>query len=72
MNKVNEQISEISQTKTNAIWFNLYVESKKKRTNVTKLSHRYREQTRGFARREKVGESKETDEGDYEVYSLLK
>ena len=45
---------------------------KKKRTNVTKLSHRYREQTRGFARRKKVGESKETDEGDYKVYSLLK
>ena len=41
-------LSEVSQTKTNTVWFHLYVESQKqnKWTSITqRSSHRYREQT---------------------------
>ena len=46
-------LSEISQTrKTNAVWYHLYVESKKynKIVNITKKkqTQRYREQTSGY------------------------
>ena len=44
-------LSEISQTKTNTVWYRLYLESKKynKLVNKTKKkqTHRYREQTSG-------------------------
>ena len=44
-------LSEISQTKTNTVWYHLYMESKKynKLVNITKKreTHRYREQTNG-------------------------
>ena len=45
-------LSEISQRKTNTIWYHLYVESKEynKLVNMTKkkLTHRYGEQTGGY------------------------
>ena len=45
-------LSEISQRKTNTVWYNLYVESKKynKLVNVVKQrqNHRYRQQTSGY------------------------
>ena len=56
-------LSEISQTKTNTVWYHLYVESKKykKPVNITKKkqTHRYREEISGY----QWGEGK--DEGRY-------
>ena len=44
--------SEISQRKTNTVWYHLHAESKRhnKLMNITKKkqTHRYREQTRGY------------------------
>ena len=44
-------ISEISQRKTNTVWYHLYVESEKYRklVNITKKqTRRYKEQTSGY------------------------
>ena len=45
-------LSEISQRKTNTVWYHLYVESKKynRLVNITKKrqTHRYRAQTSGY------------------------
>ena len=43
-------LGEISQTKTNTVIFHLYVESKKQMNKLSKLSHRYGEQTCGCQR----------------------
>ena len=51
-------LSEVSQTKTNTVWYHLYMESKKynKLVNITeKQIHRYREQTSGYQWRENGG-----------------
>ena len=57
-------LSEISQSKTNTIWYHLYVESKKI-TQVSfftqqKQTHRYRKQTYGY-QRGKIGEGGRKD-----------
>ena len=53
-------LSEISQRKTNTVWYHLYVESKKynKQMNITKQKqiHRYREQTNGYQWEDGSGE----------------
>ena len=53
-------LSEISQTKTNTVWYRLYVESKKynKLVNIMrkKQTHRYEEQTSGYQRGERSRE----------------
>ena len=55
-------LSEISQRKTNTVWYHLYVESKKynKLVNITKQkqTHSYREQTSGY----QWGELKEEEQ----------
>ena len=60
-------LGEMSQRKTNSVWFHLFVESKKqnKWTNRTekKQSYRYREQT-GVARGEGGGRRKEIGKED--------
>ena len=45
-------LSETSLSKTNTVWFDLYVESKRenKWTNKTEATHRYREQTDVYQR----------------------
>ena len=52
VNLENIMQSEISQRKTNSIWYHLYMESKKynKLVNITKKkqTHRHREQTSGY------------------------
>ena len=56
-------LTEISQTKTNIIWYHLYVESKKMiQMNLftkQKYTHRHRKQTHGYQRggreRDKLG-----------------
>ena len=54
-------LSEISQRKTNTVWYHLHVESEKKYkklVNITKKmqTHRYREQTGGYQWGEERGE----------------
>ena len=53
-------LSEISQRKTDTVWYHLYVESKKynKLVNIIKKkpTYRYREQTSGYQRGEGSGE----------------
>ena len=43
-------LSEINKRKTNAVWYHLYVESKKynKLVNITKKKQAHREQTSGY------------------------
>ena len=58
-------ISEISHTKTNTMWFQLYAQSKTKPNKWTKENrntHRYTEQT--VARREGSRRTDQIDEGD--------
>ena len=59
--------SEISQIKTNTVWFHLYIESKKcnKLVNMTKekQTHRYREWTSGYG----VGEYRGWGSGRYKL-----
>ena len=55
--------SEISQRKTNTVWYHLYVESKKKIQQINeykkrKQTHRYREQTRSYQEEEERGDRK--------------
>ena len=53
-------LSEINQTKTNTVWYHLYVESKKIiQMNVyakQKQTHRHRKQTCGYQMGERKGE----------------
>ena len=60
-------LSEISQRKTNTVWYHLYVESKKynKLVNIikTKQTHRYREETRGYQWGEGRGEGQDSGRG---------
>ena len=60
-------LSEVSQTKTNAVWYHLYVKSKKqnKLVNITqkKQTHRYREQTSGYQWEEGMGERQDRGRG---------
>ena len=53
-------LSEISQTKTNTVWYHLYVESKiyNKLVNIIrkKQTHRYRGKTSGYQCRKGSGE----------------
>ena len=57
-------LNEISQRKTNTVWYHLYMESKtyNKLMNITKeQTHRYREQTSGYQQ----GKGKGKGEGQY-------
>ena len=64
-------LSEVNQTKTNIIWYHLYVESKKMvQMNLftkQKLSHRCRKQTYGY-QGEKVGRDKLGDR-DWHIHT---
>ena len=48
-------VCKVSQTKTNIIWYHLYVESLKKKVQINSLvkqkqTHRYRKQSYGYQR----------------------
>ena len=43
-------LSEISQIKTNTMWFHLYTESKRQNKWINRKSYRHREQTGGCQR----------------------
>ena len=67
-------LSEVSQTKTNIIWYHLYVESKKNDTNELtykqKQTHRHGKQTYGH-QRGKVGGRDKLGVWDWHVYTAI-